>query len=316
MHFNTGGKILRVGRTGQNLDALLVEDEEYSHGHAHLLKESFIEAKINVSSPRGNYKVDINAWDFLENTTGYPEDLTAHYSTIVRNATYLPTIQITEGPLYFVICIFGHGTENYMKCAFGKCAVPRVDLPYSRFRLVRGNCSVAFLERSTAKSGIFRGFEPEASSLRYLDLAFGHVDVSFLGQGSIMINDLAITLQSKPCGDTYVAYLPPSNISRTSVVIVCALGITALASCVAAIMSLFITRHTFNWNGSYQRVVSLAASSEQMRVFGRNDFAAVATADVVIEERPTHHGKGLCVRIVPTDATSNPVPKASRKLLQ
>ncbi|PXF47342.1 hypothetical protein BWQ96_02822 [Gracilariopsis chorda] len=48
-HFRAGGNILRLGRTGRSHDAILMEDEKKSLGHAVLVDKWDMQAKLNLS---------------------------------------------------------------------------------------------------------------------------------------------------------------------------------------------------------------------------------------------------------------------------
>lgn len=131
-----------------------------------------------------------------------------------------------------------------------------------------------------------------------------------------MVGDLAFLLRSRPCGDMYVAYLPPSEVSWVSIAIICYLGATSIVVSFAAIMSFSITRNIFNWNASYERVINLAASSGSIPLPGGSDLSATAYEDVVIEQLRTDYGQGLHVHILPVGAPSTPIPGASHKVKQ
>ncbi|PXF47340.1 hypothetical protein BWQ96_02820 [Gracilariopsis chorda] len=252
-HFNAGGKVISVGKTGRNHDAILLENERSSLGHAVVVDKWDMEARINVSD--GNISTfTLNLTQFLRNTTGYlhsvySNDFFLTHSVVPMNTTPLPNNgAIVDGPFYVIVCTHNPlVNENKMeKCAFSRCAVPHVELQPGEVVSVRGNCSVATIERQAFKAGAFRSYYGSASPLKYLDISFKGLDVSELGKRSQMVGDLAFILRSRPCGDTYVAYLPPSEVSWVSIAIICSLGTISLVVSVVAIMSFSITRNTFN----------------------------------------------------------------------
>ncbi|PXF47341.1 hypothetical protein BWQ96_02821 [Gracilariopsis chorda] len=150
----------------------------------------------------------------------------------------------------------------------------------------------------------------------FLDEAFNALDVAELGQRSIMVSDLSEILRSPKCSNTYVAYLPLSKVSWVSIAILCSLGSISVFWCVAAIISFFVTKDTINWNGSCDRVINLAASSDPIGLCDHKDFTAVGSTDVVMEERETYGGPIQHVHIVSASVSSQTVLGTSSKLIQ
>lgn len=315
-HFQSGGQLLSVGRTGRAHDGILLEDEQRSFGRANIVSIFDEETTITLSDVPGHWEFDLESVDFLKNTTGYPANAHVRSSLSAKNISVTSNTRVFQGPLYVVVCVIGATQSRHKgeKCAFSRCSVQRVELKPGESKKVLGSCSVVNLERNVFNAGVFIGYSSGALPPLLLDTEFEGLDVVALGKRSLMINDLAQTLTSQPCGDTYVAYRSQSRVSFLSVGIVCALGATALVCCLTAVISMLMTRNTFNWNGSYHRVVNIAASSDPTGLPARNDLTAVGKTDVVIEERQTHDGQGLYVHIVPADVPSNPVPRMSHKL--
>lgn len=314
-HFSAGGQILCVGRTGRDHNSLVMEDKERSFGPAQLFRRVSTETSITFSDGKMKYESDQHWTHFLTTPPNYTSQAPMSTWMIPTNVTYLPGRRIIDGPLYIVVCAYGMRKNRYESevCSFSRCSVKQIELGEGESTSISAKCSTANLERETFTAGFFVAYDTGASPLKYLDRAYKGLDVSELGQRSFMINDLALTLASPTCGNTYVAYLPLSEISSSSLVLVSVLGALALLCCMVSMISFIVTRNTFNWNGSYQRVISLAVSSDSTGL-PANDYTTVGNIDVVIEEKETYIGKGLHVRIVPWDVPSNPVPGASHKL--
>lgn len=269
-HFRAGGNILRLGKTGRRHDAFLMEDVERSLGHSVLVDEWYMQAKLNLSDGGTTYNFDLNLLEFFKNNTGYPF-ATIHppdetqYSVVAKNVTFiLYGGIILEGPLYITICMGYPMKGRYAKekCAFSRCTAPRTELKSDEVYAILGSCSVANVERNVFGASNFRTYYASASLLMYLDEAITALDVAEIGKRSMMVSDLSEILRSPKCSDTYVAYLPLSRVSWVSIAILCSLGSISIFWCVAAMVSFFMTKDTTNWNGSCDRVINLAASSD------------------------------------------------------
>ncbi|KAI0560649.1 hypothetical protein FGB62_105g00 [Gracilaria domingensis] len=311
-HFRSGGSNLRVGRTGKNSDALIMEDEQYSLGAPIILREFKISVPFKVkygSSPEierdhnlffKGTNLDISGWMSSESieSVDYPAGL---------------SLQVIEGPIHFIYFVPNPKIESY---SFARCDVPRLEVLDGESRNITGKCTMAVFQREKSKAGTWMTISPIASPLGVLDEFFSGLSMAELGQKWLMTYDLAKALSQDSCGDTYVAYLPLSEISGTSIVIMCILGGLAIAGLVTAFLSVFVTRGTFDWNGSYQRVINLAANSESIQLKSWGDISKYSKAHVVIEASDKfRESSSLNFRAVAEDVESSPVPEANIKLI-
>ncbi|CAN8061807.1 unnamed protein product [Agarophyton chilense] len=313
VHFESGGDVLSVGRTGKNSDALLLEDKNSSYGLPFVVNEFNKSIKIKVSAPIGGVNISLDVSQVVKKDPSSGPTYQNEFAAVFNRLHYPDAwTQYTEGPLYIIYLFRGVARERY---AFIKCSVPILQLQQGHSSLVTGACNVANIERDTIKSGILLTISPVPQLLRDLDQEYKTLSISNLGHRWIMLYDTAKILGLEPCGDSYIAYLPFSEVSEVSIIIVSALGSIAAACMVAAIFSFGLTRRTFDWNGSYERIINLAGNSDSIQLRSCWDISTNSKANVVIT--PTTGPEiGYTVQVVPKGFQCTPVPKAEVKLIK
>eukprot|EP00178_Gracilaria_changii_P025471 TRINITY_DN78472_c0_g1_i1.p1 TRINITY_DN78472_c0_g1~~TRINITY_DN78472_c0_g1_i1.p1 ORF type:complete len:454 (-),score=45.38 TRINITY_DN78472_c0_g1_i1:2-1363(-) len=312
-HFDAGGGVLSVGRTGRNSDALVLEDKKSSLGLPYIVNEFSKPIEIMISARLNDPNVTIDAYKVMKKDSTTDSEFVYDVTYTFKTITYPEVgVQVTEGPLYAIYLFHGPRRERY---TFVRCDVPTMRLRTHESRIVRGGCNIANLERDTTKTGEILSVEPVPQLLRELDNTYKELNISALGHRWIMLFDVAKALSQQPCGDSYVAYLPFSEVSNTTVVLLCVLLGIALASLLGAMISFLHTRHTFDWNGSYERVINLAAHSDSIQLESSWDIATPSDANVVVEAAKVPGGS-YRVQVVPKGSASNPIPKANIKLIK
>lgn len=290
-HFDSGGGLLRVGRTGKNPDALLLEDEDYSLGEANLLREFSVSLPINVSKG-SNPKVSIPARLLVDGLID-PSDIEKVQVTYSFQFVDYPEpgVQVTEGPLHFMayrshfenplnVRTFKPRREMY---SFASCTMERLEVIEDEHKTVNANCRVAILDRDVTLARNWQTVLVLSSPIHEIELLFPYLDISEIGRRWLMMIDTANALSRDSREGAYVAYLPLTQVSKTSVIIMIVLISLALANVVGALFSIMLTRGTLNWNGSYQRVVSLAAYSHSIGPGVISDINMPPRIDLVIE---------------------------------